>query len=165
MIPLMIINALNARRLPIYGDGLNIRDWLFVEDHCRALKLVVEKGEIGCSYNIGGGTQHTNKSVVRVLCDIIDAQFKEDVGLASRFASCPAATGGSCKELISYVEDRPGHDRRYAIDGEFIERTLGFAPAQTFESGLKLVVAWYIDNEDWWRPVLNCASAQSLPVT
>lgn len=141
LIPHMILRGLAGRSLPIYGDGLNIRDWLYVEDHARALALVLELGEVGEAYNIGARNERANKEVVEMICDILD-------DLA------PTAQGPR-RRLISFVTDRPGHDRRYAIDPSKIERELGWKPLESFESALALTVQWYLKNRQWWEPVLN----------
>lgn len=151
LIPLMIIHALEGKPLPVYGDGLNIRDWLFVGDHCAALAQVLEHGAVGKTYNVGGGAERTNIAVVKQICAIIDTRFTTDPGLAARYPDSPAAKGLSCASLITCVADRPGHDRRYAIDESFLKKELGVAPAETFESGLMKTVHWYMDNDAWWR--------------
>ncbi|GAB4535789.1 MAG: dTDP-glucose 4,6-dehydratase [Ruegeria sp.] len=135
LIPVVILNALAGRPLPIYGDGSNVRDWLFVEDHAEALLLVVQKGRVGRSYNIGGDSECTNLELVRMLCGILDRQ---------RPASRPYA------ELITFVTDRPGHDARYAIDATRIRTELGWQPSVTLAEGLERTVRWYLENEDWW---------------
>lgn len=141
LIPLMIIRGLREESLPVYGDGLNVRDWLYVEDHARALALVLERGRAGETYNIGGRSERTNKDVVGAICDALDqAQPKRS---------------GSRRRLIRYVTDRPGHDRRYAIDPSKIERELGWRPTETFESGLVKTVLWYCDNVRWWQDILD----------
>lgn len=155
LIPIMIINALTGKELPVYGDGLNVRDWLHVEDHCRALALVLERGRVGSTYNVGGEAERTNKAVVGGICAAIDAVFAADPTFRQRFAACPAANGQSCATLIRYVTDRPGHDRRYAIDASSLKRELAFVPQETFESGLARTVAWYIAHEDWWRQAMS----------
>jgi dTDP-glucose 4,6-dehydratase len=139
LIPLMILNALEGKALPVYGKGNQIRDWLYVEDHARALVLVATQGEIGETYNIGGHNEKQNIEVVHTLCDLLDE-------LAPR-------SGGSYRELISSVPDRPGHDMRYAIDAGKIQRELGWTPQETFESGLRKTVQWYLDNLEWCRRV------------
>ncbi|TFI59901.1 dTDP-glucose 4,6-dehydratase [Sphingomonas parva] len=139
LIPLVILNGLEGKSLPVYGAGANVRDWLFVEDHARALELVLTRGEVGESYNIGGREERTNLSVVETICDLLDAR-----------APLPS---GPRRELIRFVTDRPGHDRRYAIDASKIERELGWRPAETFDSGLAKTVDWYLANEWWWRPI------------
>jgi dTDP-glucose 4,6-dehydratase len=138
LIPLMILNAIDGRRLPIYGDGGNVRDWLHVEDHCAGLLLVLAKGRPGEKYNIGGGNERTNLEIVDTICDIVD-----DLQ--------PAA--GSRRRLKTFVPDRPGHDRRYAIDAAKIERELGWRPRHTFETGLRETVRWYLDHRDWCERV------------
>src|ERR1700730_13991344 len=125
LVPLMIIHALEGKQLPIYGDGSNVRDWLHVSDHCDALMSVIEHGRIGETYNIGGGNERNNGDVVGLICDSLDEAFAADQGLASRFPFCPAASGQSCRSLISYVTDRPGHDHRYAIDASKLAGALG----------------------------------------
>ena len=139
LIPVVILNALAGKPLPIYGDGSNIRDWLFVEDHADALLLVVEKGTLGRSYNIGGENERTNLELVTTLCTILDAKK-------------PKAQG-SYADQITYVTDRPGHDARYAIDPSRIRDELGWRPSVTVEEGLERTVQWYLDNEAWWRPL------------
>ncbi|MGC1463252.1 MAG: dTDP-glucose 4,6-dehydratase [Terracidiphilus sp.] len=136
LIPLVILNALEGRQLPVYGDGMNVRDWLFVEDHCAAIRAVLENGRIGETYNIGGNSERTNIAVVKTICDLVD-EMRPQAGSAPR------------KNLIAFVEDRPGHDRRYAIDATKIYRELGWKPAEQFESGLRKTVRWYLDNAAW----------------
>ena len=140
LIPLMILNALEGKPLPVYGDGGNVRDWLFVEDHCAAIRTVLEKGLAGETYNIGGHSERKNLEVVNTICDLVD-----DI--------CPNAGLGSRRNLLTFVTDRPGHDRRYAIDASKIERELGWRPAEGFESGLRKTVLWYIDNLEWIESV------------
>ncbi|WP_376099787.1 dTDP-glucose 4,6-dehydratase [Roseomonas sp. CCTCC AB2023176] len=138
LIPLVTLNALEGKPLPVYGDGGNVRDWLFVEDHVRALWAAVTRGKIGQTYNIGGRSERTNLEVVHAICDTLDRL---------RPASRPR------RELITFVADRPGHDRRYAIDPAKAERELGWRASLTFEEGIARTVAWYLDNEAWWRPL------------
>lgn len=140
LIPLMILNALQGKPLPVYGDGGQIRDWLFVEDHAKALYLVVTQGKIGESYNIGGFNERKNIEVVETICSLLDEL---------RPQSTPYAN------LISFVKDRPGHDRRYAIDANKIKRELGWQPEHSFESGIRKTVQWYLDNRTWWENILN----------
>ncbi|PQO43884.1 dTDP-glucose 4,6-dehydratase [Blastopirellula marina] len=142
LIPLMLLNALAGKPLPIYGDGLNVRDWLFVEDHCDALRLVVEQGVPGQTYNIGGNCERTNIQIVRNLCEIVDLLR-------------PDLPHGPCESLLTFVKDRPGHDRRYAIDASKIRRELGWQPSQDFESGLERTVRWYLDNPQWVERIAN----------
>jgi dTDP-glucose 4,6-dehydratase len=155
LIPLMLVNALEGRPLPVYGDGLNVRDWLYVEDHCRAVELVATKGRLGETYNVGGRNEWKNVDIVRLLCRLMDEAFAEDRGLAARFPSAPAAKGKNTDALVTFVKDRPGHDRRYAIDATKIERQLGFVPQESFETGIRKTMAWYLSNESWWRPVMD----------
>lgn len=157
LIPLMVIHALDGKPLPIYGNGSNIRDWLHVSDHCEALMSVIERGRIGETYNIGGGNERSNREVVGLICAVIDEAFLAEKGLAARFPSCPAASGASCRTLISYVSDRPGHDHRYAIDASKLSSELGNRCNVGFESGLRQAIHWYIDREDWWRDVISGA--------
>jgi dTDP-glucose 4,6-dehydratase len=157
LIPLMIIHALEGKSLPIYGDGSNIRDWLHVSDHCEALMGVIETGRAGETYNIGGGNELTNRDVVGLICDTLDRAFAADSRLASRFPCCPAASGQSCRSLISYVTDRPGHDHRYAINATKLADELGHRCNVDFESGLGQTIRWYLDQEDWWRDVTSGA--------
>jgi dTDP-glucose 4,6-dehydratase len=138
LIPLMILNALEGKALPLYGDGLNVRDWLHVEDHARALAAIVAKGRPGETYAIGARSERTNVQVVHTLCAALDRLNPE---------------GAPHADLITPVRDRPGHDRRYAIDPSKIERDLGWRPQVSFEEGLEATVRWYLDNEDWWRPL------------
>lgn len=139
LIPVLILNALAGKPMPIYGDGSNIRDWLYVEDHADALLLVLKKGKVGCSYNIGGENERTNLELAHTLCEILDR-------LRPR-------RGGSYAELITFVKDRPGHDARYAIDPYRIKNELGWVPSVTVEEGLEKTVQWYLENEDWWKPL------------
>ncbi|MNQ35462.1 dTDP-glucose 4,6-dehydratase 2 [compost metagenome] len=142
LIPHVILNALAGKPLPVYGDGSQIRDWLYVEDHARALVEVVTKGEVGETYNIGGHNEKRNLEVVHTICDLLDELV-------------PAADGRSYRELITFVKDRPGHDRRYAIDASKIQCELGWVPQESFETGIRKTVRWYLDNRDWWQRVLS----------
>jgi dTDP-glucose 4,6-dehydratase len=155
LIPLMLVNALEGRPLPVYGDGLNVRDWLYVEDHCRAVEMVVTAGRVGETYNVGGGNEWKNIDIVRLLCCLMDETFAADDGLAGRFPSAPAARGKKTESLVTFVKDRPGHDRRYAIDASKIERELGFIPGESFETGIRKTIEWYLANETWWRGVMD----------
>ena len=141
LIPLMIANALAGRPLPVYGDGLNVRDWLYVTDHCAAIRRVLEAGRTGETYNIGGNEERTNIDIVRRVCALLDARRPDPEGPRER--------------LISYVKDRPGHDRRYAIDATRIERELGWRPAETFDSGLARTIDWYLANQAWVSEVMS----------
>jgi dTDP-glucose 4,6-dehydratase len=155
LIPFMLVNALDGKPLPVYGDGLNVRDWLYVEDHCRAVECVILNGRVGETYNVGGRNEWKNIDVVRLLCRLVDQAFRDDAALAKRFPRCPAAAGRETAALITPVPDRPGHDRRYAIDASKIERELGFCPLESFDSGIRKTLAWYLTNEPWWRAVLD----------
>jgi dTDP-glucose 4,6-dehydratase len=154
LVPLCLTNILRGRPLPVYGDGSNIRDWLYVEDHCRGIELVLLKGEVGETYNVGGNNEWNNLDIVHLLCDQMDARFAQDKSLAQRFPDAPGANGNSARDLIKFVEDRAGHDWRYAIDAGKIMNELGYSPHETFETGLKRTLDWYLENEDWWRPLL-----------
>jgi dTDP-glucose 4,6-dehydratase len=151
LIPLFMINCLTGRDLPIYGDGMNVRDWLHVEDHCRGIELVLEQGRIGETYNVGGGAELPNIAVIDAICAGVDAAFAADPDLARRFPEAPAAKGRRSDTLKTYVTDRKGHDRRYAIDERKIRGELGYAPARTFDEGFAETLAWYLANEGWWR--------------
>ncbi len=140
LIPLMILNALDGKPLPVYGDGQNIRDWLYVLDHCRAIQTLVEKGTIGETYNIGGNNEKSNLEVVYTLCDLLDERS-------------PRTDGESYRQQIVFVKDRPGHDRRYAIDSSKLQRALGWKPQETFATGLGQTVDWYLANREWCRRV------------
>jgi dTDP-glucose 4,6-dehydratase len=141
LIPHMIVKGLAEDKLPVYGDGRNIRDWLYVEDHARALTLVVERGRVGETYNVGGRNERTNIQVVTTICDLLDRM--------------QASTNGPRHHLITFVSDRPGHDRRYAIDATKIEQELGWQATETFETGLEKTVRWYLDNRSWWQAILD----------
>jgi dTDP-glucose 4,6-dehydratase len=146
LVPLMIVKALAGETLPVYGKGDQVRDWLFVEDHARALQTVFEKGQIGRTYNIGGNNEKQNVEVVNTICTILDRLR-------------PRADGQSYATQIGYVADRPGHDKRYAIDATRIREELGWSPAETFDSGIEKTVAWYLANESWWRPIVEKSGA------
>jgi dTDP-glucose 4,6-dehydratase len=157
LIPLFIIRCLEGGKLPIYGDGMNVRDWLFVDDHCRGIEAVLARGEVGETYNIGGRCELPNLKVIDTIVAAVDKAFASDPRLKGRFPQSPAARGASCAELKTYVTDRPGHDRRYAIDPRKIEAEIGFVPAYRFEKALAQTVAWYLANEAWWRAIQNNA--------
>ncbi|MDD1782492.1 dTDP-glucose 4,6-dehydratase [Enterovibrio sp. ZSDZ35] len=144
LIPLMILNALDGKALPVYGDGMQIRDWLFVEDHARALYKVATEGEIGETYNIGGHNEKANIEVVKTICALLEELVPNKPEGVAQY-----------QDLITYVKDRPGHDVRYAIDASKIERELGWKPEETFESGIRKTVMWYLDNKAWWSRVLD----------
>jgi len=155
LVPLMILNVLHGRKLPIYGDGMNVRDWLFVEDHARGIERVLESGRLGETYNIGGCNEWTNIDIVRVVCKSVDERMAARPELTERFPHTPAASGKSSESLMEFVTDRAGHDFRYAIDASKIESELGFEPATTFEVGIQKTIDWYLDNEAWWQAVLD----------
>ena len=140
LIPLVVLNALEGKPLPVYGKGVNVRDWLHVDDHAEALELVMTRGAVGESYNVGGRAERTNLQVVEAICDQLDERR-------------PLANGHPRRSLITYVADRPGHDRRYAIDASKIERELGWRATRSFEDGLADTIDWYLDNDWWWRPI------------
>jgi dTDP-glucose 4,6-dehydratase len=144
LIPLMIVNALAGKPLPVYGDGQQIRDWLYVGDHCSAIRRVLEAGRVGETYNVGGWNEKPNLEIVHTVCALLDELR-------------PKAGGGSYKEQITFVKDRPGHDRRYAIDARKIERDLGWKPAETFETGIRKTVQWYLANGEWVQRVQSGA--------
>ena len=143
LIPLMIVNALAGKALPIYGDGLQVRDWLYVRDHCSAIRAVLAGGRQGQTYNVGGGNEKTNREIVYTLCDLLDELQPDAAGPYAR--------------LITHVQDRPGHDRRYAVDARRIERELGWRPAETFETGIRKTLRWYLDNAAWVAEVQSGA--------
>ena len=148
LIPLMILNAVQGKKLPIYGNGNQVRDWLFVDDHARALYLALTRGEIGESYNIGGHNQKTNLEVVNTICAVLDELVPTEKNPNTQGVRRYA-------DLIEFVADRPGHDQRYAIDAGKIQRELGWQPLDTFESGIRKTVEWYLDNPTWWQPILS----------
>ena len=153
LIPLCLTNILDGRPLPVYGDGSNIRDWLYVEDHARGIERVIEAGTAGETYNIGGNNEWANLAIVELLCDHLDRRFADQSELAGRYPGSPAGAGES-RSLITFVENRAGHDWRYAIDASKVETALGFTPAETFETGIAKTIDWYLANESWWRPLL-----------
>ena len=140
LIPLIIINCLSNKSLPVYGKGENIRDWLYVEDHCKAINLILQEGAIGDTYNIGGNNEISNINIVESICTILD-KLK------------PSNSGKSYKQLISFVKDRPGHDFRYAINTTKIKKDLNWEPKETFDSGLRKTIKWYLENENWWKKI------------
>ncbi|MBK9161536.1 MAG: dTDP-glucose 4,6-dehydratase [Nitrosomonadales bacterium] len=156
LIPLMIVNALAGKPLPIYGDGQQIRDWLFVKDHCSAIRRVLEAGKVGEVYNVGGWNEKANLDIVHTVCDLLDelrplklGSRKSEVGSGKDSPPTPPSLPPTYRSLIAFVADRPGHDRRYAIDARKIERELGWKPAETFETGIRKTVQWYLDNPEW----------------
>lgn len=153
LIPHMILNALSGRLLPVYGDGNQVRDWLYVEDHARALVKVAMEGEVGETYNIGGHNEKRNIEVVETICDLL--QEMAPPGSYQYIKWEPSLGVNSYRELITFVKDRPGHDVRYAIDAGKVERELGWVPEETFETGIRKTLQWYLDNPEWWQRVLN----------
>lgn len=154
LIPLFMLNALSGKPLPIYGDGMNVRDWLHVEDHCRGIEACLAKGQSGETYNIGGGAELPNMAVIDTICAEVDRAFEQVDGLAERYPDAPAATGRKSSELKTFVTDRAGHDRRYAIDETKARGELDYKPGWSFEEGLRQTVRWYLENEHWWRRIL-----------
>lgn len=150
LIPLMIINALTGKDLPVYGDGANVRDWIHVLDHSKAVELVLRIGVPGETYNIGGRCEKKNLDIVNLVCDVVDEEVSGDEALASLYPS-----DGPRRSLVKFVKDRPGHDRRYAIDSTKIERELGWLPEVSFEEGIRSTVRWYIENRPWWERVIS----------
>ncbi|MGO8832922.1 MAG: dTDP-glucose 4,6-dehydratase [Roseiarcus sp.] len=146
LIPLVIINALRGDPLPVYGDGANVRDWLYVDDHVKALATILTGGRPGQTYNVGGRNERSNLQVVEAICDLVDAH------------AAPLAAGRPRRSLITFVADRPGHDRRYAIDATKLEQELGWRAQETFETGLEKTTLWYLRNQAWWRPLRDHAS-------
>ena len=144
------MNALSGKSIPVYGDGSQVRDWLYVEDHARALYKVVTKADVGETYNIGGHNEVSNIDMVNIICDILDELVPEKLGSLNSY-----------RDLISFVDDRPGHDRRYAIDAKKIELELNWKPRETFKSGLRKTVIWFIQNEKWWARILSGAYASN----
>ncbi|MCB5252163.1 MAG: dTDP-glucose 4,6-dehydratase [Candidatus Cloacimonadaceae bacterium] len=140
LIPLMILNCLAHRPLPVYGKGLNVRDWLYVDDHCEAITIIIKRGRTGETYNVGGHNEIKNIDIVGIICEILDEME-------------PSTSLKSYKELITFVTDRPGHDLRYAIDASKIERALGWKPKETFDTGIRKTVAWYLENRQWWKNI------------
>ncbi len=140
LIPLMVLNCLEHKPLPVYGEGLNVRDWLYVTDHCEAINTIIKKGRIGETYNVGGHNEIKNIDIVNTICEILDEME-------------PSKKVTSYKELITFVQDRPGHDMRYAIDAGKIENELGWVPKETFPSGIRKTIAWYLGNRQWWKNI------------
>ena len=155
LLPLCILNLLLGKELPIYGDGTNVRDWLYVEDHCRGIAAVLKRGAEGRTYNLGGNCEKTNLDLVRQLCRLVDEAFAKDTELTDRFPAAPAAAGEQAANRITFVKDRPGHDRRYAVDARRAEQELGFSPQVSLTDGLRRTLRWYLDNERWWRRLLD----------
>ncbi len=155
LIPLVIVNILQGQPLPIYGDGQNVRDWLHVTDHCRGIEAILLSGQSGEVYNIGGRSECTNLELVQSLCRIADEILARDPELCNRYPKSPASQGRATESLITFVTDRPGHDRRYATDCAKIERALDFRPRVELSNGLRATFEWYLANEPWWRAILD----------
>jgi len=155
LIPLVLINILYGKSLPIYGDGKNIRDWLYVDDHARGIDLIIKKGRVGETYNIGGQNEWQNIDIVNLICDMMDEQLANNSELKAKYPDSPASKGKKARSLITYVKDRPGHDQRYAIDATKTTHELAYKPVETFESGIHKTVQWYLNNETWWQAVMD----------
>ena len=158
LIPLFLIRCLTGQELPIYGDGMNIRDWLHVEDHCLGIEAVIQKGRIGETYNIGGGQELPNIEVINKICSILDSAFAGESALAERFPDAPAANGRESASLKTFVTDRKGHDRRYAIDETKAREELDYRASRTFEEGFAQTLDWYLNNENWWKALMAVKS-------
>ena len=154
LLPLCIVNILEGRPLPIYGDGLQIRDWLHVEDHCRAIDHILRASNFGETWNVGGGSSEPNLRIVQAICELVDEEFRQQVELKTRYPRSSLMRGQPSRSLITYVKDRPGHDRRYAVDGGKIGR-LGFHPRTGLNAGLAATVRWYLEHESWWRAIVS----------
>ncbi|MGC1457487.1 MAG: dTDP-glucose 4,6-dehydratase [Steroidobacteraceae bacterium] len=155
LIPLMIVNILHGKALPVYGDGRNVRDWLHVGDHCRGIELILTQGHVGEVYNIGGGAECENINLVQALCRIADEVFAAKPELRTQYPNCPASRAIPAASLITHVTDRAGHDRRYAIDSRKIRAQLAYAPEVTLEAGLRTTFDWYLANAAWWQAVMD----------
>lgn len=153
LIPLFVLNALSGKPLPIYGDGMNVRDWLHVEDHCRGIAACLANGTPGETYNIGGGAELPNMTVIDTICQEVDRAFVEVEGLAERYPDAPVVKGEPTDSLKTFVVDRAGHDRRYAIDDTKARKDLGYLAERSFDEGLRQTLHWYLQHEDWWRPL------------
>ena len=155
LIPLCLTNILYGKPLPVYGDGKNIRDWLYVEDHARGIDLILKQDKLGEVYNIGGHNEWTNIDIVKLLCKLMDERFAARPELAKQYPDAAPANNKNCIDLITYVTDRAGHDWRYAIDATKSRDELGYVPVETFETGIAKTVDWYLDNRSWWEPLLK----------
>jgi dTDP-glucose 4,6-dehydratase len=155
LIPLTLLNILQGKRLPVYGDGLQVRDWLHVADHCEAISLALSRGTSGEVYNIGGNSETTNMEVVRTLCALVDEAVAAQAELKAAHPAAPAAQGRPASELIEHVRDRPGHDRRYAIDYRKAQREIGYSPTLDLQQGLRATLNWYLQNRAWWEALLG----------
>ena len=155
LIPLVISNILESKSLPIYGDGQQIRDWLYVDDHARGIDLIMRKGRKGESYNIGGINEWANIDIVNLICDLVDSKLNDNIHLQQQYPNAPVCQGKKAKDLITFVKDRPGHDRRYAIDPGKSNNEIGYQPKDSFETGIQKTVDWYLNNESWWRSIIS----------
>jgi dTDP-glucose 4,6-dehydratase len=155
LIPLVLTNILYDRPLPVYGDGQQIRDWLYVEDHARGIELILKDGIVGECYNIGGINEWANIDIVKLLCELVDRAFANNPELLKQFPNAQKASAGASSDLITYVTDRPGHDRRYAIDPTKSRTELNYEPVESFETGIQKTVDWYLNNAAWWQPLLK----------
>lgn len=155
LIPLVITNILENKALPIYGDGQQIRDWLYVEDHARGIDLVINKGVVGDTYNIGGINEWANIDIVNLICELMDEAFTKDKSLCEQYPNATAAINSQSVSLITYVNDRPGHDRRYAINPTKANDILGYQPQESFETGIRKTLNWYLNNASWWTRVMD----------
>ena len=155
LIPLVITNILRNKELPIYGDGMQIRDWLHVEDHAYGIELALRNGRVGENYNIGGNNEWANVDIVKTICEIMEQEFRDNPLLSERFPLATSVMEANAESLIVYVEDRPGHDKRYAIDASKCLDELNYQPKESFESGIRKTIRWYLENENWWKPLLK----------
>lgn len=155
LIPLVLLNILHGKDIPVYGSGENIRDWLYVDDHAIGIELIIKNGKFGESYNIGGDNEYKNIDIVSLICAFVDDVFAKDAELSKRFPDCPGANGESTDSLIRFVTDRAGHDFRYAVDNSYINKSLGFSPSVSFETGMRTTLEWYLSNQDWWESILD----------
>lgn len=155
LIPLAVVNLLHGKQIPVYGDGSNIRDWLYVMDHCRGIDRILEDGEVGRTYNLGGDCERTNLQLIDKLCQLTDEAFAQDPDLERSFPEAWPSKGHESRDSVTFVPDRPGHDRRYAIDAERARNELGFRPQADFDDGLRTTLRWYLDNEPWWRAIMD----------
>ena len=157
LIPLTITNILRNKNIPVYGDGKQIRDWLFVEDHCKAIELILTEGEAGHTYNVGGNNEQFNIDIVNLTCQLLNQKFSQDKSLHDKYPDAIKAIQGESQALITYVEDRLGHDRRYAVNADKVKANLGFEPNTNFEQLMNDTVDWYLSNPSWWTPLLSKA--------
>ncbi|WKD48802.1 dTDP-glucose 4,6-dehydratase [Microbulbifer spongiae] len=155
LIPIVITNILQDKPLPIYGDGKQIRDWLYVEDHARGIDLVIKKGQLGECYNLGGINEWTNIDIVTLISELMNREFVKNPVLSDKYPQAVSAIAGKAQELITFVKDRVGHDRRYAIDPQKSNNTLGYQPQESFETGIRKTLQWYLENDSWWMAVMD----------